>query len=188
MSLGLKAGDVVLLPAYHCGKEPQPFLHLDVRVRFYHINADCGPSEDLIRHMRAGRTIRPITRKTGMPDTLLPKIKDRETIRALAEVVETLLDRWGLARTEQQQLLAMENWAGAGEGSPLPADPAVLERFGQLLAISRTLEKLDPESPALGDWWLRTPQPAFAGQTPLAVMLSRGTEGMQAVRTILESG
>ena len=122
-----------------------------------------------------------------MPDTLLPKIKDPETIQALGEVVETLLGRWGLGRTEQRLLLGMADWAGAGEGVPLPADPAVLERFGELLAISRALEKLDPESPALGSWWIRTPQPAFEGQTPLAVMLSHGTEGMQAVRTILES-
>lgn len=47
-ALGLKSGDELMVPAYHCGKEVGPFRHLGVKPVFYRIDANLAPQ---IRHI-----------------------------------------------------------------------------------------------------------------------------------------
>lgn len=122
-----------------------------------------------------------------MVKTLLPEIESEEALRALAESIGDLFDRWGIKQVEQRRLLSMEKWAGF-ETESLPRDSLVLERAGHLLAIDRALQELEPESPKSVAWWIRTPQPMFSAEAPVAVMLTHGVVGMKKVRKILESG
>ena len=39
-ALGIKKGETVLLPAYNCGIEIEPFHYLEVNIDFYRVNYD----------------------------------------------------------------------------------------------------------------------------------------------------
>lgn len=53
-ALGLKAGDGVLLPAYNCGVEIEPFSRLGIKPGFYRIREDLGIDVDDLRNRLDG--------------------------------------------------------------------------------------------------------------------------------------
>lgn len=121
-----------------------------------------------------------------MPRTLLPEVRSAETRLALAEAVLAVLGEWGVYPAKQAELLGLSGTAPLGQGQPLPADAAVLERAGHLLGVERALRRRHPDDPAARHAWLMFPAEGLGGQPPLRVMLD-GVEGIRRVRTLLES-
>ncbi len=95
-ALGLKAGDEILLPAYHCGKEIPPFVHLGVRPIFYRIDADFAPQ---IQHIE--RLIKPetkailVTHFFGFPVALdaLKSLCQARSIRLIEDCAHALFSQ-----------------------------------------------------------------------------------------------
>jgi hypothetical protein len=80
-----------------------------------------------------------------MTRTLLPELHSLDTRQALTESVLAVLDDWGIHPAKQAELLGVRDISPLREGQPLPDDPDVLERVGQLLGIERALKRLYPQ-------------------------------------------
>lgn len=119
-------------------------------------------------------------------DTLLPYLKDRESLTAVAEALIALFERWGVHEINQAELLGLSNGAMLEKGQPLPEDKTVLQRAGHLLAIDRELGKLYPYRVTLRDSWVLQKDAAFNNKSALEVMLVEGLEGILKVRAVLE--
>ena len=72
----------------------------------------------------------------------------------------------------------------AGQGVRVPAD--TLRRIGYIAGIFKALQILYSD-PALADGWLRRPNAAFGGQTPLARMTAGDVTDLAAVRAYLDA-
>lgn len=116
----------------------------------------------------------------------LPELHSVEGRRALAEVLLAMFARWGLVETKQAELLGLPHMNALQEGAPLPDQPQVLERAGQLLAIDRALARCFPDDRVLRDEWVVFPNSALGGRSPLAVMLGE-PDGLDTVRALIES-
>ena len=62
-----------------------------------------------------------------------------------------------------------------------------LERAGHLLAIHALLRTLFPDNIELAYSWVQTPNKAFAGTTPAALVEESGMSGLLSVRTYLDN-
>lgn len=72
-ALGLRSGDEVLLPAYHCGKEAAPFLHLGIRPVYYRIGDDLAPQIEHVKRLITPQTSAMlVTHYFGFPAALRP--------------------------------------------------------------------------------------------------------------------
>jgi len=84
-SLGVKEGDSVLLPAYTCGVEIDPFLHLGIQPRFYRIGADLRTDvEDLAKRLTGEVKAVLVTHFLGFPQPI-------EEIRGLCDEKKVFL-------------------------------------------------------------------------------------------------
>lgn len=122
-----------------------------------------------------------------MGDSLLSGLHLPEARKALAEVIVELLTGWKATPGEQAELLGVADIAPYHLGEPLPDDPPVLERAGELLAVERALRRFFAEQPELRGEWMRLPNPLLADKSPLAVIL-QDPEGAGKVRRLLEMG
>lgn len=122
-----------------------------------------------------------------MGDSLLSGMHLPEARKALAEVVVEVLASWRLSPDEQAALLGVPDMAPYHAGEPLPDDPDVLERAGELLALERALRDFFAEQPELGGEWLRLPSRLLGDRSPLAVIRKK-PDGALKVRKVLEAG
>jgi hypothetical protein len=109
----------------------------------------------------------------------------------LLRVFEGIARAWNLREQERLSLLGLDKLEQyrALESAPLPEVPVdILERLAILLDIFHALNTLLPE-PAAADAWIRKPNnaPRFQGSPALAVMTSRGIEGLREVRALLQA-
>ena len=121
-----------------------------------------------------------------MGRTLVSGLHEPEARLALAQALGPLFSAWELEAGTRSALLGLPEGALPGPDAPLPDEPRVLERAGELLAIGRLLQRLYPYRPERRDRWIAEPEEAFGGRTPLAVMLAEGREGIAKVRIWLE--
>lgn len=122
-----------------------------------------------------------------MVETLLPEIKDLDARRAIVDAIFALFTRWHLHEINQAQLLGVSSVSELQQYR-FPTDEAsVLIRMGDLLAIDRALLKYFPYQPTAQDIWITIPKDELGGETPLAIMLSQGSEGISKVRRLAES-
>ncbi len=97
---------------------------------------------------------------------------------------------WGLSVNQQRGLLGWpavstyHKYKSGGVGA-LPYD--MLVRISLVIGIYKALHILYPE-PELADQWirLRNSNVLFGGQTPLAVMIDSGIDGLYRVRRMLD--
>jgi hypothetical protein len=108
-----------------------------------------------------------------------------EHVSEIAAVVRRILDDWGVEPGDQALLLGSPAPArGRGRrGAPLPLAPdrATLARLSHLLSIERAVRTAFPHNAVMARYWVTTPHPLFSDQTPLAVMLAGGVEGMERI-------
>lgn len=64
----------------------------------------------------------------------------------------------------------------------LPDSPELQVRLEHLVGISEALATTFPFSAEMRVMWLRRPHRRFQSQTPLAVMMTEGVDGLQKVR------
>lgn len=121
-----------------------------------------------------------------MSDTFLPELHTPEARQAVAEMLLSLFQRWGLHETKQAELLAIDDIAPLQRGEPLPDRYDTLERAGLIMAIDRSLQRLFPDDRVLRDDWVVFPNMAFDGASPLTVMLG-GLEGIRRVWRLLRT-
>lgn len=106
-------------------------------------------------------------------------------VTEIAAVVLRILDEWGVAPGQQAVLL--------GSPGPTPGrrrrvasvalvpDRATLARLSHLLSIERAVRTAFPHNAMMARYWVTTPHPLFGDQTPLAVMLEGGVQGMERI-------
>ncbi len=124
-----------------------------------------------------------------MNETLVPHLKDEQTLKSLAEALTALFDRWQLIEEDQLTLLGLtdpEELVRYREGMPLRDDPDLLERVGHLLAIYRVLQEIYRHDPVICDRWMLIKDFLLGNRSPLEVVRKEGLEGLKAIRRSLE--
>ncbi len=122
-----------------------------------------------------------------MTETLLPQLETPEARRAAVEAVLALFARWRLHEVNQAELLGVAAINKLKSTGIAALDASVLKRAGNLLAIGRALKKNYSYQPVARDQWIMKPQKQLKGETPLAIMLLKGDEGIRIIRELAES-
>jgi len=123
----------------------------------------------------------------------LAQLQDEESRRHLGRLVVALVDKWGLADSEQLEILALDGKSTRmlrmlREGErPLPYSPEVLLRTQYLLSIHKGLQLLFPEDVEARFGWVRMSNELFDGETPLEIMLREGIDGVAKVARYVEA-
>lgn len=100
-----------------------------------------------------------------------------------------IADAWGLAAEEQRAILgspperSFYAWR-SGQGVRIPHD--TLRRIGYAAGIYKALQILYADA-ALADSWIKRPNRAFGGQTPLERMRAGDVTDLAAVRAYLDA-
>jgi hypothetical protein len=117
---------------------------------------------------------------------------DREARMAVMAMLVDLFDLWRLGPLEQVRLLGLPEDA-AGDtlgrlrgGEPPPDEMAFMVHVENLVAIQDCLRTAYPRAGAMAESWLNRPNRHFGQQSPLAVMLEGGLQGLRRVRTHLD--
>ena len=110
---------------------------------------------------------------------------------ALARMAVRIFEHWELATEDQLALLGLSTNNRSAltryrKGEPLAASRDLLERVGHLLAIHKNLRLLFPQDRDLAYRWMTSPNRAFEGRTPVAVVHQWGFMGMLVVRAYLD--
>lgn len=117
-------------------------------------------------------------------------LQSREGRQRLARMVMALFEHWSLSSAEQAALLGLapDNRATIARyrrGEPLGESRDLLERAGHLLGIHKSLRILFPHDRDLAYAWIKTPNRRL-GTSPLQLMITRGFEGLLAIRRYLD--
>jgi hypothetical protein len=100
-----------------------------------------------------------------------------------------IIDAWGIPAEDARIILGSPAertyyaWR-AGTGVRVPAD--TLRRIGYVAGIYKSLQILYSD-PTLADGWVKRPNRAFGGQTPLQRMCAGDMVDLAAVRTYLDA-
>ena len=119
-------------------------------------------------------------------------LMDEGNRKSLAKLVMRFFDRWEIDAQTQCRLLGMtadENGlaelAAIRDGGALPADTAMIERVGHLLAIYKAISILYGNNPRVLFRWITNVNKRFT-PTPLDFILEAGDEGLADVRQYLD--
>lgn len=113
----------------------------------------------------------------------------RETLAAGLRAFFRIVEGWGLGAGQAQVLLGRPsratyfNWK-RGQVATVPYD--VVRRVSYILGIFKALEMLYP-TPDNADAWIRLPNRAFGGQSPLDRMMGGDITDLAAVRAYLDA-
>jgi hypothetical protein len=120
--------------------------------------------------------------------TVMTREFDHAESAALAKQLQALFKHWQLSPAQQ---LAVLELGGSADAIPTEIDwPSYLTgerlmRAGHLLAIHASLRTLFPANPELAYGWMQTPNKAFEGATPLAMIETSGMAGLLTIRAYL---
>ena len=115
----------------------------------------------------------------------IPRVDPAVALRGLFAITQA----WGLTAEEARALLGAPAertfyaWR-AGNAVRVPQD--TLRRIGYIAGIFKALELLYAD-PHLADDWIRRPNHAFGGQTPLQRMRAGDVTDLAAVRSYLDA-
>jgi len=114
-----------------------------------------------------------------------PQIDSAAALRGFFAIVQA----WGLSAEDARALLGAPaertfySWR-AGSAVRVPMD--TLRRIGYVAGIYKALELLYAD-PLLADGWIKRPNRAFGGQTPLQRMRAGDVTDLAAVRNYLDA-
>jgi len=115
------------------------------------------------------------------------KLNNDEVSESVLDAVFALFDRWQLHELNQAALLGVNRIDELKQNQWPENSSEVLEKIGHLLAIDQALSKYFPYELTSRDLWILVPKKEFADESPLAVMLESGLEGIRKVRIFVES-
>lgn len=125
-------------------------------------------------------------------DISVSDLMEQKSRSSLAKLVMRLFDRWGIDVQAQCRLLGLETdedglaaLAVMRDGGSLPADTAMIERVGDLLAIHRNLAILYGAESPIRFRWISDRNKRFMPK-PLDYILEGGDEGLTQVRMYLD--
>jgi hypothetical protein len=124
----------------------------------------------------------------AVQDQHRPDLGNVDPVKALAGAF-LILDAWGVSAEQGRALLGSPpartffSWR-AGKAVRVPAD--TLRRIGYLAGIYKALQIVYSDG-GLADSWVKRPNAAFAGQTPLQRMLGGDVTDLAAVRAYLDA-
>jgi hypothetical protein len=128
------------------------------------------------------------TRKLAMPSRLPTEEKV-----ALTRKVLQVLANWKLEPMDQCELLGLptthagQNFRRLRMGASLPDDTEIWTRVALLLRLDNAVRQVFPHSALSADLWVTSPNPRCSHQTPLAVMLAGGLEGIRQVERSVDN-
>lgn len=117
------------------------------------------------------------------------RVLDAGGVRAALIGFFGIMARWGVGPEPARVLLGSPStttffaWR-RGEGLRVPAD--ALRRIGYVAGIYKALQILYSDA-ALADGWVKRPNAAFGGQTPLERMCAGDVTDLAAVRAYLDA-
>ena len=120
-----------------------------------------------------------------------PEVTASQDRGALAKMVMTLLDHWGLGTEDQAAMLGLAPRSRAAlanyrRGKPIGNSRDQYERVGHLLGIHKNLRLLFPKDRELAYRWMTTRNKAFGNRTPVEVVREWGFAGLLMVRAYLD--
>lgn len=110
----------------------------------------------------------------------------------LGRRVVDMLDEWGIKASDQMSILALPEGTPTRmlrryhEDTPLPDDPAVMQRVEHLLGIADALRTTFPRNAKIGLLWLKQPCRRLRSRRPMDIMIEDGLSGLITVRTHLD--
>ena len=108
-----------------------------------------------------------------------------------SKMLVRLFDHWSLTTAEQLGLLGLSQSNRAAltnyrKGQPLANDRDKLERASILLSIHKSLRLLFPSNRELAYSWMKQPNRAFHGLSPVELIDRDGMVGLYMVRAYLD--
>jgi uncharacterized protein (DUF2384 family) len=110
----------------------------------------------------------------------------------LGRMVVNMLDEWDVKASDQVNMLALPDGTPTRmlrryhEDTPLPDDPAVMQRVEHLLGIADALRTTFPRNSKIGLMWLKQPCKRLRRRRPMDILLEDGLSGLITVRTHLD--
>ncbi|MCK5902684.1 MAG: DUF2384 domain-containing protein [Cocleimonas sp.] len=112
-----------------------------------------------------------------------------EEMASLSKAVMQYIDRWQLSNTEIIHVLGLDpktrtrhlQHFRTGDKS-LPQEKEVMQRIDHIVGIADALRTTFPFSEQMRLLWLRKPHRRFRKNTPLAVIMEKGVNGLMKVR------
>lgn len=122
-----------------------------------------------------------------MTEILLHQLHDTEACRTIIKDIRSLFKRWKLHPINQAELLGLTDISDLNPEVLLDDTSQIIDRICHLLSIEQALTDLYPGPSARRDRWVWRPRPELYGQTPMAVMLHDGMDGIKYIRRMLQS-
>ena len=110
----------------------------------------------------------------------------------LGRLVVNMLDEWGIKASDQVDILSLPKGTPTRmlrryhEDTPLPDDPAVMQRVEHLLGIADALRTTFPRNSKIGLMWLKQPCKRLRRRRPMDILIEDGLSGLITVRTHLD--
>jgi hypothetical protein len=119
-------------------------------------------------------------------------INSPESRKALAKMVTSLFDFWGISAGDRLELLGLDaddpgilDQFRSGE-VPLPEAGDTMERVSRLLTVHKSLRILYPYNEDICYSWVNRRNRSFDNLTPLDVMKTQGFVGIMSVANYLK--
>ena len=112
----------------------------------------------------------------------------------LTRAIIAILDQWGVSPGDQVSLLGLPEGTPSRtvrryrDDTPLPDEPAVMERVEHIIGIAEALRTTYPHNASMGAIWMQRPHRRFGRRSPVAAIIEDGLSGLQAVRADLDCG
>lgn len=111
---------------------------------------------------------------------------------AATRVIINILDTWGVRDSDQVTVLGLPEGTPARavrryrNDTPLPQDPAVMERIEHLVGIAEALRTTFPRNAQMGPQWMNEPHRRFNQRRPIELLVEDGLGGLITVRAHLD--
>ena len=118
--------------------------------------------------------------------TMPTRLPSEDKIALTRKVMQVLAD-WHLEPMDQCALLGLPASLAGHQfrqlrlGGSLPDDPDIWTRVALLLRLDNAIHQIFPFSALSANLWVTSPNPRCSNQTPLAVMLAGGLDGIRRI-------
>jgi len=117
------------------------------------------------------------------------KTYSKEEMTEISKAVMLYLDSWKLSNAEVISILGLDpkirtrhlQFFRSGD-KPLPQEGETMQRIDHIVGIADALRTTFPFSDKMRLLWLRKPHRRFRKNTPLAVIMEKGLNGLMKVR------